>query len=491
MMNKARSKTTQTNKTTKTTKTAKTTMPQPPQSVNTKETMPRKIAFDPAIFEMLNPNAAGIDVATEEMWVCVPANRDAQNVRKFGAFTEDLYAIADWLSVCGITSVAMESTGVYWIPLYQVLEARGFDVCLTNARHLKNVSGRPKTDRLDCQWIQRLHSYGFLKASFRPTDAVCQIRSIQRHREALIQEASRHVQHMQKAFHQMNVLLPKVVKDITGVTGMAIIQKILDGERNPVKLATLRNPHCKSSEDEIAKALKGDYRREHLFVLRQAYNAYHFVHTQLRECDREIERLLHALDKQVDATQTPPPPRTKPSPPKRKNAHVFTGDARIILYECFGTDITEITGIDTTNGLVLFTEVGTDLSAWDSEKQFTSWLGLSPNPHASGGKMKSSNTRKVSNPATWAFRMAAKSAAKSQTYLGAFYRRMKARLGAPKAMTATARKIAIIFYRMVKDHTPYHDLGEDYYMKQNRERAVKRLKQQAKRLGLTVVAQQA
>jgi len=443
------------------------------------------------MFEMLNPNAAGIDVATEEMWVCVPANRAEQHVRKFGAFTDDLYAIADWLTACGITRVAMESTGVYWIPLYQVLEERGFEVCLTNARHLKNVSGRPKTDRLDCQWIQRLHSYGFLKASFRPTDAVCQIRSIQRHREALIREASRHVQHMQKAFHQMNVLLPKVVKDITGVTGMAIIQKILDGERNPVKLAQLRNPHCKSSEDKIAKALKGDYRREHVFVLRQAYKSYHVVHDQLRECDREIERLLRDLDKQVDATQTPPPPRTKPRQPGRKNAHVFTGDARTILYECFGTDITEITGIDTSNGLVLFTEVGADLSAWDTEKHFTSWLGFSPNPHASGGKMKSSQTRTVSNPASWAFRMAAKSAARSKTYLGAFYRRMKARLGAPKAMTATARKIAIIFYRMVNEKTPYHDLGEDYYVKQNRERAVKRLKQHAKRLGFEVVAQQA
>ncbi len=242
-MKKVRNKTNKTkttNKTTQTTQTTqtdKTTLPQPHQSVNTKETMPNTMACDPAIFEMLNPNAAGIDVATEEMWVCVPAGRDVQNVRKFGACTDDLYAIADWLSTCGITSVAMESTGVYWIPLYQVLEARGFAVCLTNARHVKNVSGRPKTDRLDCQWIQRLHSDGFLKASFRPTDAVCQIRSIQRHREALIQEASRHVQQMQKAFHQMNVLLPKVVKDITGVTGMAIIQKILDGERNPVKLA--------------------------------------------------------------------------------------------------------------------------------------------------------------------------------------------------------------------------------------------------------------
>ncbi len=216
-------------------------------------------------------------------------------------------------------------------------------------------------------------------------------------------------------------------------------------------------------------------------MLRQAYNADHFVHMPLRECDRELERLLAVLDKQVDATQTSPPPRTKSPQSTRKNTHEFTGDARTMLYECFGTDMTEMTGIDTSNGLVLFTELGADLNAWDTETQFTSWLGLSPNPHASGGKMISSHTRKVSNPVTWAFRMAAKSAAKRKTYLGAFYRRMKARLGAPKAMTATAHTCAIIFYRMVKEKTPYHDLGEDSYQQQNRECAVKRLKQQAKR----------
>jgi transposase len=263
--------------------------------------------------------------------------------------------------------------------------------------------------------IQRLHSYGLLKASFRPRDEICQIRSLQRHRDTLIRQACQHVQHRQKALHQMNVLLPKVVSDMTGVTGMAIMEKILDGERDPVKLATLRNKHCQSSGEEIAKALKGDYRREHLFVLRQAYQAYHFVHEQLRECDRAIERFLRAIDKQVDATQTPPPPRTKPPPPKRKNEHTFTGDARTLLSECLGTDITAITGFETTNGLVLYTEVGADLSAWETEKQFTSWLGFSPSPQASGGKLTSSQTRKVASRASWAFRMAAKAAAKSKT----------------------------------------------------------------------------
>lgn len=468
---------------TKTTKTAKTAKPA--------KQSPQQLSFDPAILEMLNPNAAGIDVSSVDLWVCVPANRADQHVRQFGVCTDELYAIADWLTACGVTSVAMESTGVYWIPLYQVLEERGFEVCRTNARHLKNVSGRPKTDRLDCQWIQRLHRYGFLMASFRPTDAVCRIRSIQRHRASLIQDASRHVQHMQKALHQMNVLLPQVVKDITGVTGMAIIQTILDGEHNPVQLAQLRNPHCTSSEEEIAKALKGDDREEHLFVLRQAVNAYRFVHTPLRECDRAIERLLVAIDTQVDATTTPPPPRTKPSQPKRKNQHQFTSDARTLLYECFGTAITELTGIETTNGLELYTEVGADMRPWATDEHVASWLGLSPNAQSSGGKMKSSQTRKVTSRAAQIVRMAAKSASRSKTYIGAFYRRMKARLGAPKAMTATARKIAVIFYHMVKERTPYRDLGEEYYVKQNQDRALKRLQRQAKQLGYTLVEQHA
>jgi len=461
------------------------------QSVKKKEAEARELSFDPAIFDMLNPNAAGIDVATEEMWVCVPAHRAVQNVRKFGAFTDDLYAIADWLSECGITSVAMESTGVYWIPLYQVLEERGFDVCLTNARHLKNVSGRPKTDNLDCQWIQRLHSYGFLNASFRPRDEICRIRSIQRHRDNLIRQAGQHVQHMQKALHQMNVLLPKVVSDITGVTGKAIIEKILDGQHDPVKLAKLRNVHCKSPEEEIAKALKGDYREEHLFVLRQAYKSYHFVHEQLRECDRALERLVQALDKQVDATQTPVPPRAKAPQPKAKNAHKFDSDVRTLLYECFGTDVTAIPGINESNGLALLSELGADLSAWETDKRFSSWLGVSPNVQSSAGKVRSSQTRKMANRVAGVFRMAARSVSRSKSALGAFYRRMKARLGAPKAMTATAHKIALIFYHMVRERTTYREVGETEYTQQQEQRVLKRLKQQAKRLGYTLRLQEA
>ncbi len=474
----------------KTTVTLRKQMPTTTNNTTTTNNLPRTMTYDPDMLQMINPNTAGIDVASEEMWGCVPADRAEPNVRRFGAFTADLEAIADWLTACRITSVAMESTGVYWIPLYQVLEARGVDVCLTNARHLKNVAGRPKSDRLDCQWIQRLHAYGFLKASFRPADAICQIRSIQRHRDALIHENARHIQHMQKALHQMNVLLPKVVSDITGTTGLAIIQKILDGERNPVKLARLRNPHCQSSEEEIAKALQGDYRREHVFVLRQAWHAYHFGLGQIRDCDREMERLVSEIDKQVDANQTPPPPREKtPQPPHRNDVQFATQDGWTLVYECFGVDVTRIPGLGVSSALTLFTELGADLTPWPTEKHFASYLGLAPNVQSSAGKVRSSRTRKVASRAAGVFRLAAQAVIRSKTALGACYRRLKARLGGSKALTATAHKLAVIFYHMVKERKPYHELGEVGYTTQQEARMLKRLKQQAKRLGYTLTAQ--
>jgi transposase len=440
---------------------------------------------------MINPNAAGIDVHSEEMWVCVPGDRTERNVRKFGAYTEDLYAIANFLSACEITSVAMESTGVYWIPLYQVLEARGFSVCLTNARHLKSIAGRPKTDKRDCQWLQRLHSYGFLKTSFRPHETICQIRAIQRHRATLIQEASRHIQHMQKALDQMNLKLSKVLTDITGVTGMAMIEHILKGERNPKTLATFRDPRCKHTEEEIAKALTGDYRDEHLFVLAQAWEGYRFVQSQRQACDREIEARLRAMDKQVDASQTPSPPRPKGSRSKRAKTMQFSGDGHTLLYEIFGTDVTAIPGLDVTSGCVLYSELGADLSAWKDEKYFVSWLGLSPAERSSAGRVKSHKTKKMNNRASQVFQLAAQSVGRSKTALGAFYRRLKARIGAPKALTATARKLAVMFYRMVTRREPYREAGETAYTQQQKDRFLKRLKRQAKQLGYVLTPQEA
>ena len=457
------------------------------KNVNKKRRRSKKSLLEQKL-EMLKPNAAGIDVASAEHWVCVPQDRAEQHIRRFGTFTCDLYEIADWLTECGVETVAMESTGVYWIPLYQVLEARGFEVCLVNAWYVKNAPGRPETDREDCQWIQRLHSYGLLSASFRPDDAICQIRSVQRHRETLIREGVRHIQHMQKALFQMNLLLDNVISDITSVTGMAIIHRILDGERNPVKLAQLRNPHIKSTEEEIAKALEGDYREEHLFVLRQAHSAYGFVQRQIRECDREIERRLRELDKQLDATQVPLPPATQVHKKPQKNEFVFDVEARTYTYELFGVDLTQVPGFQAATVLIVLTEIGTDLRKWKTAKHFTSWLGLAPNKKASGGKLKSSETKPVQSRAARAFRQAAQALSRSKSYLGAFYRRMRARLGAAKAITAAARKLAVIFYTMVTEGKEYHELGEDYYLKQQQQRNLKKLRRQAKLLGYDLIA---
>jgi transposase len=457
------------------------------KKVNKKRARSKKSLRDRKL-EMINPNAAGIDVASEEMWVCVPEDRVEQpegNVRKFGAFTCDLYAIADWLAECNVTSVAMESTGIYWIPLYQVLEERGFKVCLVNARQMKNVSGRPKTDRLDCRWIQRLHSYGLLMPSFRPEDEICQLRSLLRHRDALIRGAARHIQHMQKALHQMNILLDKVISDITGVTGTAIISQILAGERDPQALATLRNPHIKTSEAEIAKALEGDYREEHLFVLRQAYEAYHFAQEQMKHCDITIEAWLQRTEKLIDVSKHPLPPSTLCHKKPQNNEPTY--DARSYLYGIYGVDLTQIPGFQALTIQTLLSEVGRDLTKWKTEKHFTSWLGLCPNFKRSGGKDQSSQTRKVQSRSARAFRAAARALAKSQSYLGAFYRRMCARLGRPKAITATARKLAVIFYNMVKHGTHYKELGEDYYLKQQKQRQLKRLKKQAKLFGFDLI----
>jgi transposase len=412
------------------------------KKVNKKRTHTQQTLPDQQ-FAMINPNAAGIDVASAEHWVCVPADRTENNVRRFGAFTYDLYAIADWLRGCGVESVAMESTGIYWIPLYQVLEERGFQVCLVNARQLKNVSGRPKTDRLDCRWIQRLHSYGLLMASFRPDEETCRLRALLRHREAIIRGAARHIQHMQKALHQMNLLLDKVISDITGVTGQRIIQRILDGERNPRTLAQLKDRRIHARPEELAKALEGDYREEHLFVLRQAYTAYHFVRQQMRDCDQAVAAWLKATEKVMDVRQVPLPPPTSSHRTAQRNEPAY--DARSYVYEIYGVDLTQLPGVQAATVQTLLAEVGRDLSKWPTEKHFTSWLGVCPNLKRSGGKDTSSQTRQVQSRAALAFRRAAEAAGQSQSYVGAFYRRLKSRLGPAKALTATAHKLAVLF----------------------------------------------
>lgn len=390
---------------------------------------------------MINKDAAGIDIGSGEHWVAVPEDRDEEPVRCFGCFTADLHAMARWLKECGVTTVAMESTGVYWIPCYQILEEHGFEVKLVNARHVKNVPGR-KSDVSDCQWLQRLHTYGLLSGSFRPDDQICVLRSYWRHRSNLVRYASDHIQHMQKALTQMNLHLHKVLSNVTGVTGMNIIRAIISGERDPEKLALMRERGVKNTPEAIAKALEGDYRQEHLFALKQAVELYDFYHRQIEACDREIERYLHTFEAKVDPVQNPLPKQKR----KKEMRYQSFVDLRTELYRVSGIDFTQIPGLDVVTVQTILSEIGLDPGKFPTEKRFASWLGLCPNNRITGGQVKSTKTRKTANRAANAFRMAAQSVANSNTGLGGFYRRIRARLGAPKAITATAHKLARIFY---------------------------------------------
>lgn len=430
--------------------------------------------------EQINLNAAGIDIGANEHWVCVPNDRDAKNVQRFGCFTADLHALANWLEQCGIQTVAMESTGVYWIPLFQILESHGFEVNLVNAHFVKTVPGR-KSDVLDCQWLQRLHTYGLLSGSFRPENSVCVLRSYVRQRGNLIRSATVHVQRMQKALTQMNVQLHRVLTDITGSSGMAIIQAIVGGERDPQKLVLLCDPRVKRSRRDIAQALNGDYRAEHVFVLEQELLLYQTYRTQIIACDTRINACLSEFDAQVDLVQHPLPPLKNRRKKPTGNAPDF--DLRSHLYRISGVDFTRIDGFDALTVQTLLSEVGLDPSRFPSAKHFTSWLGLCPGSHITGGKAKSSRTRRVVNRAANALRLAAQSAGRSQTALGAFYRRLRSRLGAPKAITATAHKLARIFYHLWTTREEYKDPGADYYEQQYQQRVINNLRQKARALG--------
>jgi transposase len=435
-------------------------------------------------FSMINKDAAGIDIGSGEHWVAVPEDRDEEPVRCFGCFTADLQAMARWLKECGVTTVAMESTGVYWIPCYQILEEHGFEVKLVNARHVKNVPGR-KSDVSDCQWLQRLHTYGLLSGSFRPDDQICVLRSYWRHRANLVRYASDHIQHMQKALTQMNLHLHKVLSNITGVTGMNIIRAIISGERDPEKLALMRERGVKNTPEAIAKALEGDYRQEHLFALKQAVELYDFYHRQIEACDREIERYLHTFEAKVDPVQNPLPKQKR----KKEMRYQSFVDLRTELYRVSGIDFTQIPGLDVVTVQTILSEIGLDPGKFPTEKRFASWLGLCPNNRITGGQVKSTKTRKTANRAANAFRMASQSLANSNTGLGGFYRRIRARLGAPKAITATAHKLARIFYRMWTTGQSYTDLGSDYYENRYKERVLRNITRRARELGYDAVLQ--
>jgi len=436
----------------------------------------------PAELKQVNLNAAGIDVGATVHFVCVPEGRDPQPVRSFGTFTDDLEAIADWLTQCGVTTVAMEATGVYWIPLFELLERRGLEAKLVEPSRLKHVPGR-KSDVLDCQWIQQLHTFGLLSGSFRPEDAICVLRSFVRQRQTLVRSASRCVQHMQKALTQMNLKLQHVLSDITGVTGMAILSAILAGERDPRELASLRHENCHNDEATIALALQGNWREDHLFALKQAMDAYQFYLEQLAEVDQKIEEQLKTFEDKSHGQSLPPQTSKK----KRASAPGF--DARNLLYRMTGMDLTTVDGLDATTVLAVIAETGTDMSRWPTEKHFASWLSLCPGVSKTGGRKESSNgrTRRSSNRAAAALRVAAATLLRAECALGAFARRIRARLGAPKAITATAHKLAIIVYQMLKYGKAYVDRGTEYYEQQYRASMVKNLKRRAKQLGYEVV----
>lgn len=431
---------------------------------------------------VVHTRAAGIDIGASEVYVCVPSESDVRPVRSFATFTVDLYQLADWLLACGVRTVAMESTGVYWVSLYEILESRGLEVYLVNSQHLKRVPGR-KSDVSDCQWLQQLHTYGLLQASFRPPDEVCALRTLVRQRALLVECRAMHIQHMQKALTLMNLRLSEVLSDISGETGLAIIRAIVAGERAPHHLARLRDVRCAHSEAEIAKALTGHYKPEQLFALRQALEAYDFYATQLRSCDAEIERLYMTLP------PTPPPDEARPpqaeTHKRRKNQPHF--DLTAQLYQWTGVDLTAVDGLDALTVQTVLSEIGLEMERWPTVKHFTSWLGLAPKAEKSGGKLLRTYRPKTQQRAATALRLAAQSLARSQSALGAFYRRMRTRYGPAVANVATAHKLARILYAMLKHRQPYHDPGPTYYEQQFRERTLRNLARKAQELGMTIV----
>lgn len=448
------------------------------KSTSQKTNKPKKKVSIDQEWPLINPDAAGVDLGLREHWVAVPKDRAPQPVRCFGTFTRDLEALADWLQKCGITSVAMEATGVYWIPLFQILERRGFKVLLVNARQIKNVSGR-KSDVQDCQWIQRLHTYGLLGASFRPADPYCVLRSYLRYRDELVAARSIQTQHMQKALAQMNIQLTQVFSDINGQSGLAIIEAILQGERDPLKMAGLADRRVKASLAQIANALIGDYRPEHLFQLQTAFELYHTYQAKIAACDQKLAQELEQLPDRVD-------PKLKPLPPLAKKRKVDEA-LRLALYRKLGSDVTAVESVGLVVGLTFLSEVGPDLSAFKTEKHFTSWLGLCPDNRISGGKVLARRTRRVINRLSDALRLAATTLEHSQTALGAYYRRMKAKLGAAEGITATAHKLARILYRLIKHGDAYIQTGLEQYEQKHRLRKLQSLRKTAASLGMQLV----
>jgi transposase len=475
---------------------------------------PHKELPKPAL-TVVNPNAAGIDVGSTSHYVAVPPNAvpaDESAVREFGAFTADLDQLVEWVKACGVTTVAMESTGVYWIPAFQKLETAGIEVVLVNAKRVKHVPGR-KTDVADCQWLQQLHTFGLLSGSFRPDDLVCQLRTLMRHRGNLVSEAASCIHRMQKACQEINLHLHHAVSDITGETGLRILRAILAGQRDPAELVKLRDPQItKSTEEEMKKALEGDWRAEHLFVLQQNLDAWEFWHEQMARCDRQVEQVLQKFPTGQPPAADPLYPEIKPevipaidveagSKPaaaglKKKTRQSRKQNDPILdlvpeLTRLCGFNLCDAAGFRVLSVLSLISEVGLDMSRWRDDKAFSSWLGVCPNNKISGGRVLSRSTRRVVHRAATTLRLAARGVSNTDSWLGHFYRRMKARLGPAGAITATAHKLACIVYHLLKYKTPYVEIKASAYVERIAKARLGKLKKQAEALGFQLVKMEA
>lgn len=428
---------------------------------------------------VIDPDVAGIDIGSRSHFVAVPADRSETPVREFGSFTANVYEMVEWLKACRIRKVAMESTGVYWIPVYDILEMAGFEVTLVNARHVKNVSGR-KSDVLDCQWIQQLHSFGLLRGAFRPKREIVAVRTLVRTRDNLVRDQSHQIQLIQKAYTEMNMSLQNVLSDIAGVSGMAITRAIVNGERSPKKLAELCDVRVHATAEEVAGAFLGEWLPEQIMAMTCALGIYDAYTTQIAACDQMIEAQLAKMErhevpaetKQVEARRT-------------RNSPKF--DVQLALHKMLGVDLTRVNGIGISTALVIASEIGADLSAFPSGKHFASWAGVSPGTRITGGKVISGKVPKSHNRVGQALRLAASSLKHSNSALGAYYRRMCAKLGKKSGIVATAHKLARIVYALLTKGQAYVDAGQEAFEESQKKRARKSLERRAKELGFTLV----
>jgi len=426
---------------------------------------------------VIQADAAGIDISSKEHYVAVNPERDYKPIRCFGAYTEDLHALRDWLKECKVQTVAMEATGIYWVSLFLVLEEAGFEVLLVNARHVKNVRGK-KTDMSDAEWIRQLHSCGLLKASFQPDEFTRTLRTYIRHRKNLLEMAATHIRMMHKAMEQMNIKLQHVIADITGKSGMAIIQAILQGERDPENLVRLLDGRIKANKEDVKRSLQGVWKEENIFELEQSFEMYHLYRSKITDCDKRIENII--------LQKTGPQPNVNESKKQyvKNNKNNLNFDATAMLQQITGTDVTEIFGINDSNALEILCETGFDMNKWPTEKHFTAWLNLAPNTKISGGKILSSRIAKKKNQAGQVFRLAAYAIQRSKNWLALFYHRIKSRSGTKTAITATARKIAVIFYKMLKDKVMFNPVSINEYADSFKQRQLKKLDRQARSFGL-------